>query len=302
MRAPIVLFCYSRLIHTQRTVDALLRNDPAKESDLIVFSDAAKNNQKQKDVAEVRRYLDTIRGFKSISIHHRSKNLGLAQSIISGVTELLKIHERLIVLEDDMETSPHFLTYMNEALELFADDERIASIHGYIYPTKLPLPEAFFLRGADCWGWATWRRGWAHFNPDGSYLLKELKQRGLLKKFDFDGAYAFSKMLENQINGLNDSWAVRWHASIFLANKLTLYPGRSLVHNIGNDNSGSHCISSSKNDVILSQTPIDLQNVNVAPSIAGLKAIYDFFQQDKRNAPPSVIEKIFKCLLRVLRS
>jgi hypothetical protein len=158
------------------------------------------------------------------------------------------------------------------------------------------------LRGADCWGWATWRRGWAHFNPDGNYLLRELKQQGLLKKFDFDGAYAFSKMLQDQIDGLNDSWAVRWHASTFLANKLTLYPGRSLVHNIGNDSSGSHCISSNKNDVTLSRTPINLKNVEVAPSTMGHKAIYDFFLQDKRHAPINVIKKICKRFLRALRT
>ena len=134
----------------------------------------------------------------------------------------------------------HFLRFMNDGLDRYADDERVASIHAYIYPLARPAPETFFLRGADCWGWATWRRAWEHFNPDGKTLLQQLEAHGLTRAFDFDGTAAFTEMLENQIRGLNNSWAIRWHAACFLDGLLTLYPGRSLVHNIGNDGSGTH--------------------------------------------------------------
>jgi putative methyltransferase (TIGR04325 family) len=167
---------------------------------------------------------------------------------------------------------------MNAALDRYADDERVISVHGYVYPTNQTLPEAFFLRGADCWGWATWRRGWMHFNADGQFLLDEIKRQKLLKAFDLNGAYGFSKMLKEQISGGNDSWAVRWHASAFLANKLTLYPGRSLVHNIGNDSSGTHCGESTALDTQLSATPIRLTDVVVEESEAAKKAIEDFFR------------------------
>lgn len=279
MTSPVLLFVYSRPDHTRRTVESLLRNGLAGESDLIVFSDAARTPQKQAAVDEVRAYLKGITGFRTVSIHHRPHNFGLAKSIIEGVTEVLKQHERVIVLEDDMETSPHFLAYMNEALDRFENDDRVASIHGYVYPVEQSLPEAFFLPGADCWGWATWRRAWIHFNPNGQYLLNELKRRNLIRAFDFNGAYPYSKMLEGQIKGSNDSWAVRWYASAFLAGKLTLYPGRSLVHNIGNDSSGTHCGESDAHDAILSTMPIDLSHVEVMPSNAGRQAFEGFFRQ-----------------------
>jgi hypothetical protein len=279
--APIALFTYCRLDHTVRTLESLARNYLAKDSDLIVFSDAANSEAQDNKVQEVREYINKIKGFKSVTIVEREVNLGLAGSIIDGVTSIVNKYGRIIVLEDDMVTSKYFLTYMNEALEKYADDERVVSIHGYVYPVKQSLPEAFFLPGADCWGWATWSRGWTYFNSDGQFLLDELKRRKLIRAFDHNGAFHFYKMLEGQVKGINDSWAVRWYASAFLAGKLTLYPGRSLVHNIGNDGSGTHCGESTDFDTNLSTTQISLNNINNEPSQEGRQAFEDFFRQVK---------------------
>lgn len=277
--SPVVLFVYNRIDHTRRTVNALLSNILANDTDLIIFSDAARSLNQETSVNEVRAYLQSIKGFRSVAIHHRPYNFGLAKSIINGVTQILAVHERIIVLEDDMVTSPYFLTYMNDALDKYADDDKVISIHGYVYPVERCLPEAFFLPGADCWGWATWSRGWAYFNSDGQFLLDELKRRKLIRAFDYNGACLFSKMLEGQIKRENDSWAVRWYASAFLANKLTLYPGRSLVHNIGNDNSGTHCGVSADFDANLSSTSITLSKINIEASQESRLAFENFFRQ-----------------------
>lgn len=311
MNAPIALFVYARPDHARRTVEALLNNPEAVDTDLIVFSDAAKTPNKSAAVEEVRCYVDSIQGFRSVTVYRRLFNFGLAKSIIEGVTQVFGEHDSVIVLEDDMITSPHFLAYMNDGLSRYANDDRVVSLHGYMYPVSDPLPEAFFLRGADCWGWATWRRGWAYFNPDGQFLLDELARMNLVKEFDFDGAYSFSRMLRGQVKGRNDSWAVRWHASAFLANKLTLYPGRSLVHNIGNDSSGKHCVTSSTYDVVLSDTPICMDNLVVEESADAKKAIKYFFRMRRRpinnlltnlipNAQRRIITLIEDCLPPVL--
>ena len=294
MNAPIVVFTYSRLLHTKRTVESLLDNHLVNDSDLIIYSDAAHSPDKQKAVDDVRAYLATIKGFRSVTIKHRIINYGLSKSIIQGVTEVLQQSDRVIVLEDDMVTSPYFLTYMNEALKRYVDDDRIASIHGYVYPVNQLLPKAFFIQGADCWGWATWRRGWAIFNQNGQYLLDELKRRKLVRTFDYNGAYPYLEMLKAQIEGRNDSWAIRWYASAFLAGKLTLYPGRSLVHNIGNDNSGTHCGDSEVFDTELSKTSICLDNIKVVSSKEARKAFEKYFRQRT--------ECIYKRLTRKLSS
>jgi len=281
--APVVLFAYRRPNHLSRTLRALKHNELAKSTDLIVYCDAAKTEAHSSEVNAVREIVKKTDGFASVRYVFRQRNMGLAESTIDGLTEVLKEHERAIMLEDDNVTSPYFLTYMNEALEKYSNDDRVISIHGYMYPVKETLPEAFFIPGADTWGWGTWRRGWALFDRDGKKLLDELKRRGLLKKFDFNGAYPFSKMLEGQIRGANNSWSIRWYASAFLAGKLTLYPSRSLVQNIGHDDSGTHCAGSDVYDVDLRLTPIDLSNVQVTASLEGLKSFENFFRQTRRK-------------------
>ena len=277
MTSPIVLFVYSRPEHARRTLEALAANALADQSDLIVYADAARSEREVGAVRAVREMVRATTGFRSVTLVERDMNFGLARNIIEGVSEVLRQHECVIVLEDDMVTSPFFLTYMNEALERFASDDRVVSIHGYVYPVTGTLPEAFFLPGADCWGWATWQRGWACFNADGAQLLRELKQRKLERTFDYEGSYPYTKMLEAQIAGTNDSWAIRWYASAFLLGKLTLYPGRSLVHNIGNDASGTHCDQSGVMDTSLSDRPIRLDGVAVESSTLARREFARFF-------------------------
>ena len=295
--APIVLFVYNRLWHTQQTIEALQKNVLAKQSELYIYSDGANTEKIQKSVNEVRQYIDKIDGFKSVSIIKRIKNFGLAESIIDGVTTIVNQYGRIIVLEDDMVVSPYFLEYMNEALDQFVDDNRVISVHGYVYPVDIKLPEAFFLPGADCWGWATWRRGWEIFEPNGQYLLDELVRRHLIQEFDYNGAYPFSNMLKDQVKGANDSWAIRWHASAFLAGKLTLYPGRSLVHNSGNDGSGTHCGTSDSMDIKLSETKINLNNIAVESSRIGREAFEIFFRQSQKSLLHRLLEKA-RCMFR----
>lgn len=289
--APIVLFVYNRLWHTRQTIEALQRNELARESELFIYSDGPRPGVEEK-VKEVREYLKTIQGFKSLTIIERDKNVGLANNIIEGVTNIVNKYGRIIVLEDDMVTSSGFLTYMNEGLQLYANEERVASIHGYIYPVKHPekLPETFFIRGADCWGWATWTRAWRYFEPDGQKLLDELKKRKLTKEFDFGGAFPYTTMLKDQIQGKNNSWAIRWHASIFLRDMLTLYPRYSLVQNIGMDNSGTHCGTIHVFDTSL-VSHIVVKKIEVKESFLARKSIKNYLRYSKIFLMSSTLEK-----------
>ena len=211
-----------------------------------------------------------------ITIDERKDNFGLSRNIIGGVTEVLAKYGRVIVVEDDLVCSPAFLRYMNDGLQVYVNEDSVASIHGWVYPIDHLGSETFFLLGADCWGWATWSRAWKFFDEDGAALLSRLETQGVVSQFDRDGAFSFKEMLRDQIAGANDSWAIRWHASAFLANMYTLYPGRSLVQNIGNDASGTHCNRSSTFDVNLQtqRVIVDWQPV-VENQFAG-KAIADF--------------------------
>jgi putative methyltransferase (TIGR04325 family) len=276
--APVTLFVYNRPEHTRKTIEALQKNFLAKNSELFIFSDGPKNEDAKENVEKVREHIRTIVGFKDVTIIEREKNLGLAKSIISGVTEIINRYGKIIVMEDDLVSSPYFLQYMNEALVFYEDEEKVISIHGYVYPVKGVLPETFFLKGADCWGWATWKRGWELFKEDGQKLLDELKKRGLEKEFDFQGTYPYTQMLEDQIAGKNSSWAILWYASAFLNNKLTLYPGKSLINNIGLDDQGTHCGVSDKFSVPLSKEPIKISRIKIEENQMANDEIRNFFK------------------------
>lgn len=287
-KAPIAVFAYNRPWHTQQTLESLAINEWAAVSELFIFCDGPKRPEDEKAVEEVRRLVKSRQWCGKVNIIERDKNLGLAQSIISGVTEVVNKYGRIIVLEDDMLTSPFFLKFMNDGLEFYKDKERVISIHGYIYPVKAQLPETFFLRGADCWGWATWKRGWDLFEVDGQKLLDEIKNLGLQKEFDINGAYPYFKMLKDQIKGENDSWAIRWHASAFVKDRLTLYPGRSLIYNIGTDASGTHCGTTGVYYTQVSAVPVRITDIPVEEDGYALKEIWRYF----RSINPGIMGRI----------
>jgi hypothetical protein len=297
MAVPIALFVFRRLEHTRRTVEALSRNVLAAESDLIVFSDGSKKPEHEQKVAEVRAFVKTIKGFRTLTIVEREVNQGLARSIIQGVTQVVEQYGSVIVVEDDLVTSPFFLSYMNRALALYADDDRVISIHGYTYPVKGSLPESFFIRGADCWGWATWQRGWELFEHDGNKLLAELERRNLTHEFDYQDNYPYTAMLKAQVAGHNDSWAIRWYASAFLKDRLTLYPGTSLVMNIGNDNTGTHGGKSTDFDTVLNRIDIDLERREVREDPQARRMFVKYFRSVKPSFARRMAGKVKRFLL-----
>jgi len=238
--APIALFVYNRPKHTARTLKFLQQNSLAAESRLFVFSDGAKSQADEENVQEVRELLQNIDGFKSVEIILRPQNLGLANSIIDGVTKLVKTYKQVIVFEDDLITSPHTLTYFNEGLTRYKENDKVMHLGAYMYPLKnAQLPETFFYRAATSWGWATWERAWQHFEPNIDTLIAQFDKKKI-KDFSIDGRMNFWKQVKDYKNGKNNSWAIRWYASIFLKGGLTLNPAHSLVNNIGHDGSGIH--------------------------------------------------------------
>jgi hypothetical protein len=239
-KAPIVLFVYNRHLHTRRTVEALEKNDLVEESDLFIFSDAPKSEDAVKDVDEVRRYIKTIGGFKSVTIIEREENLGLAKSIVSGVTEIIDRFGRIIVLEDDMVTSTNFLKFANEALEFYRYDLRISAISGYTYPIEMPddynQDVYISLRGSP-WGWASWKDRWDKIDwevENFEYFIKDKETRRLFSRLGDD----LIDRLVLRMKGKIDAWSIIRTASQFKSNEYTLYPTVSKVMNIGCDSSG----------------------------------------------------------------
>lgn len=259
--APILLFVYNRPLHVRRSIESLLVNELAKDSELYIFSDAAKDETTQPNVNEVRQFIHSIKGFKEIHYVERIENWGLARNIIDGVTTLVNQYGRVIVLEDDLIVAPYFLQFMNDALETYKDEENVCHIQACDFTKDPILPDTFLIKWTGSWGWATWKRAWKLFNPNGQELLDELIRRKLTYRFDFNGKYGYTRMLRNQIKGKNNSWAIRWNASLFLADKLSLNVGKSLIQNEGFDGSGTNCGSGNLYDSDLWTKPLPVVKI-----------------------------------------
>jgi hypothetical protein len=281
--APIALFVYNRPEHTEKTLEALSKNIFADQSILYIFADGPKDNTTSEDLEKVyltRELLKNKQWCKEVIIKESETNLGLANSIILGVTELINNYGSIIVLEDDILAGQGFLKYMNEALALYMNEEKVGCIHAWNYALENTLisGSTFFLRGGDCWGWGTWERAWNLFNSNGTELLDVIKEKGLEYQFNRNGTHKFVDMLERQTLGLNNSWAIRWHASLFLAGQYCLHPVKPIVKNIGLDNSGTHCGIDN-----LKQEPVEFIDLTLIPVTEELVFFKEFAETQQKN-------------------
>ncbi|MEN9306939.1 MAG: hypothetical protein RL173_871 [Fibrobacterota bacterium] len=239
--APICLFVYARPSETRATVTSLQGNSLSQNSDLYIFSDAARPG-KESEVQAVREYIRTIDGFKSVTIHEASTNQGLAQSIILGVTAILESHGKVIVLEDDIMTSQNFLAFMNQALEFYSCNSKVFGISGFAYPMESlashPHDNVFGYR-CYSWGWATWLDRWKLVDWGVRDFSTFQSRKDIQKHFNRGGS-DLTPMLTKQMAGRINSWMIRWVYCQFQYGMLDVYPRISKTRNIGFGNAATH--------------------------------------------------------------
>lgn len=280
--APIAIFVYNRLDFLKILVDSLKKNSLSQKSIIFIFSDSWKNLKDKKNVLEVRNFVKKISGFKKIILVNRKKNYGLSKNIISGINFVFRKKNKIIVLEDDLELSRYFLNYINDGLNVYEKEKKVASIHGWSFPTfqRSNLQNYFFIRGADCWGWGTWKRAWKKINLNGKSILMDINRRKLEYSFNFNNTYDYLKMLKDQIKKKNNSWAIRWYGSMFLENMLTLYPKISFVKNIGtNKGINSNFDFLNLGNTILADKYKKLTKIKIEESYDARKEIEKFFKK-----------------------
>jgi hypothetical protein len=237
--APIILFVYNRPDMVEQTLNGLANNGLASQSELFIFSDGPKVNadpdQIQK-INSVRRLIRSRKWCNNVVIVERETNIGLAQSVMDGVTEVLDKYDRVIVVEDDVELSPYFLDYMNDALEAYKDDERILTVGSWNYFAPLDAFESdhFLFRYPDSIAWATYKRSWMLFEKDAKEALQKLQRMKKMSAFNGDNsARYFEEMLRMQIAGQINSWAIRWTATAIIHDKLTVLPRMTMSKHLG---------------------------------------------------------------------
>lgn len=279
--APIILFVYNRPTHTRRTLQTLESVNLANESEIYIFSDGAKTAEQIENVNNVRAILREPWDFKKIHIIERAQNMGLANNVITGVTKVINLHKKAIVLEDDVLLSPYALEYFNEALVKYELNEKVMHIGSYIYNIdKSNLEETFFTRLVSSQAWATWDRSWQHFQPNIDEIISQFDKQKI-KEFSFEHTMNFWRQINQQKDSKIDSWAVRWYASVFLKGGLALQCSSSLIHNIGHDGTGIHSEISNIFDSEVKNDKVLYFPDNVEESKVGYEALKKFFAKRK---------------------
>ena len=287
--APIALFVYERVDHARATIEALAKNDLAKSTHLCVFSDGPKHKKSTLRVEEVRGYLDTLPSqnwFKSVTIIKAAKNKGLANSIIKGVSKLIKEYGCVIVVEDDLVTAPDYLDFMNSALDFYKTNQTIGSVTGYspVHSHRLPsdYKHDIYLATRNCsYGWGTWLDRWEKVDWEAKAYNQLQTSFKLRNRFNECGIDRY-KRLENQMNGKIDSWSIRFGLFQFMNDLYTVYPVVSRLKNIGWDGSGTHYTNKSASlsipfnqKIEEERVPFKLENINVDARI--IQAIRDMY-------------------------
>lgn len=295
--APIIVFAYDRPDHLQRTLDALAKNDLASQSELYIYCDGAREwgGEIEKDtssknyiakrygmmccakdqyaaylsrIADTRSMAHSQKGFLSVNVIERENNIGLADNIVSAVTEIVNRYGRVIAFEDDIVTTRGCLTYLNEALELYKDDEQVMHISAWMYPNKGQFPTTFFYDSPyPAGGWATWERAWKHYNPDTANHVRYWQDKW--DKFDIEGENYMSRQLLMNLNGQLKTWYIKWYSSMRRMGGLCLYPGTAMSNNIGWDNSGETSLLNTRYNVAC---PAEYTEVKRVPIVRNKKA------------------------------
>jgi hypothetical protein len=301
--SPVILFVYNRPEHTLKVLEALQQNINASESALYIYADGPRSDasdEQREQIKKVREVIRRKRWCNTVHIEESDFNKGLATSIITGVTEIVNKYGSVIVLEDDIVPGPLFLTFMNEALKIYEFEDRVMSISSYNYFAKQnTVKELFLFQIHDCWGWATWKRGWDLFEQDSRKLISEIEQQRRVEEFNLHGAYDYFGMLQNQLLGKVNSWAIRWYASGFVNWKLSLYPKNSLTKNIGFDGTGTYSgiFNYSDNQRQWSAALPAFDNiplVNDASAVAGFRDYFDSLRRsEKRSYWQARLVKLF---------
>jgi len=289
LKIPVILFVYNRPVHTKKTITALRKNIGASETPLIIYSDAAKTQKDTPNVNLVRKYCKEINGFENVTLIERPYNFGLAKSISEGVTETIAKFGKVIVLEDDLETSPYFLLYMNTALEKYSEDKRVMHVNGYCPPIETGSEkDTFFYRVTQSWGWGTWSDRWKKYNNNSAELLDTLHKKKLLSHMDIDDTFHYSSTLKANARNDISTWAVKWYASCIRNEGLSLYPTQSLVQNIGNDNTGTNAKKTSQFQVQVSTQEIPVMKKDILETDEIKMSMVKYYKSLK----PNLFEKV----------
>ena len=239
---PVVLLFFNRPHSTKIVFDHIRKIKPAQ---LFLVADGPRKNhpedtQKCKQAREISESIDwDCQVFKNFS----DQNLGCKYRISSGVDWVFDHVDRAIILEDDCLPHPSFFRFCQELLDHYQWDERIMAISGdnFQFGRRRTQNSYYFSRYPHCWGWATWKRAWQHYDADMS-LWPQAKSNRWLEDILQDAAAVkyWHHKFEQTYTKKIDTWDYAWTLACWLQSGLCILPSTNLISNIGFDAGGTH--------------------------------------------------------------
>lgn len=292
--SPICIFIYNRKEKSVNLLKSLSLCEEFKFSEIFIFSDGPKVND-HKDRIKVQETRKSVKSFLcnyNVKFVCNTENKGLAKSVYSGVSEVLKTNDNIIVFEDDLIVNKGILKYFNFFLEELRDLKNVFQISGHLfYDTNKKIgPTNFYMSNTNSWGWATWADSWKSFNYENLMSRKLRLTKDQILKFNLNNSYNFYKILLRQYSGKIDSWAILWYLTVFLNNGLVLYPNKTLILNKGLDGTGTH--------TLLKDYQSDLSDEDVLLSIPISMDVSNKYSEKvkkfmKKNVNKNIFQKIY---------
>ena len=292
--APIILFVYNRPWHALLTLEALSKNPLAEQSRLFIYSDGPKfncSNDEHQKILQVREIIRTKKWCKEVEIIERKKNLGIEISEINAITEKVNEYGKVIILEDDHETAPGFLEFINRGLDIYENVSNVYAINGYAFNINYPIQKAVLMPICSSWGWGTWKKKWSAYDPSLKHKNVILNNKFLRQRFNA-GDYDYCSLLDHPDN----PWDIRWTYSVFMKNGLCLFPTQSLVKNIGFDGSGTHY----KNKIKIAESQLGPEVMDFELSneidLEYYSAYLNYHKSEKKSHFKKIINKFRKLI------
>jgi hypothetical protein len=225
LETPVLLLIFNRPAETRRVFEAIQKAAPRK---LYVAADGPRANKENEAALceETRKVVSSFTG--ELHTLYRDNNLGCKNAVAEGITWFFNNVEQGIILEDDCLPDPTFFSFCEELLKKYKDDPRIMHISGnnFQFGRQRGNASYYFSRFPHIWGWASWRKAWAHYTISMDDY-PQLRQEPEFKK------YLDNRNLLMTYEGKINTWDSQWLCSVYRQKGYAALPNVNLVRNIG---------------------------------------------------------------------
>ena len=281
MKVPVVVIIFNRPDKTKLLFESISKYKP---DNLFIISDGPRKNvlNDKEKVKKTREVFKNIFWKCKVLTNYSDENLGTRNRIVSGINWVFQNVEKAIFLEDDCIPSKEFFPFMDQMLNKYRTNLKIGSVCGTnFFNFKLKNKENyFFSKYQSCWGWATWKNRWQKFDKN-LETLDRTKKNKLLKFYlgSYRAYLYWHWKLDKVKNKKINSWSYIWSYTGFIKKYLHIVPKKSLIKNIGFDDSATNTRKPKYNFKVNSNFKFEFPLIH--PSKIIVNNFYDKLCEDK---------------------